>query len=192
MKPIVFISFMLIAALSIPQVRTGLESTMVGQMVVQIPLLAFTGYLFGTSFRKHVWKPEWGQYNPDGIPGLFIAIFTSIFWLLPRSLDAALNSTTFELAKYLTAPLMIGLPLAFSWGRLSPVVKGFIWANVISMLFVMGWLYANAPIRLCNNYLKGQQVNLGITLIGLSLFFLLSFFCRAFFIGEKRISPPLR
>lgn len=192
MKPIVFICFMLIAALSIPQVRTGLESTMVGQMVIQIPLLAFTGYLFGTGIRKHVWKPEWVQYNQNGIPGLIIAIFTSIFWLLPRSLDAALNNTTFELAKYLTAPLMIGLPLAFSWGRLSPIVKGFIWANVISMLFVMGWLYANAPVRLCNNYLKGQQVNLGITLIGLSLFFLFLFFCRAFFIGEKRISPPLR
>ncbi|WML38214.1 hypothetical protein RCG19_13375 [Neobacillus sp. OS1-2] len=180
MKRNILIGLGLVAILSIPQVRTSLVDTMIGQMIIQIPLLALAGYFLGSGFRK-----DDSEYNSLGIPGLLIVLFASIYWLLPRSLDAALNSSVFEILKYVTVPLLIGLPLAWSWGKLPGTVKGVVWANVISMLFVMGWLYANAPIRLCNNYLIGQQNQLGTTLMVLSLLCLLAFFCKVFFIGIK-------
>lgn len=182
MKLKFFIGLGLAMFLSIPQVRTSLVDSMIGQMVMQIPLLALAGFLLGSSIRRRERSP----YNDYGIPGLLIAIFASIFWLLPRSLDAALNSAFYETMKYITVPLFIGLPLARSWRRLAPTVKGFVWANLISMIFVMGWFYANSPIRLCNNYLKGQQTQLGMTLIVIAILLLLSFFIKAFFLGDKK------
>ncbi|WP_102348503.1 hypothetical protein [Bacillus sp. Marseille-P3661] len=87
--------------------------------------------------------------------------------------------------KVVMIAFLIGLPLALSWKSLNITVKGFIWSNVISMTFVMGWLYANAPTRLCNNYLNDQQILLGNTLMSISLILLLVLFFKVFFVGFK-------
>lgn len=178
------LSIILIIILCKPSVRTGLEDSMIGQMLIQIPLLAISGYLFGSGIRKRIDKIV-SNINSYGSLGLLLVVFTSTYWILPRALDAALNSAFYETMKFLTVPLLIGLPLALSWGKLPSIVKGFVWANLISMQFVMGWLYAEAPIRLCNNYLTGQQVQLGKTLMALSLLWLFLFFGKAFFFGLK-------
>lgn len=183
---LVFLSFTLVLTLSIPQIRHGLEESMVGQMLIQIPLLALTGYILGLGIKQL--KPSvLSRYNSYGIPGLLIVTFASTYWLLPRSLDAPLNSAIFEVMKFATVPLLIGLPLALSWERLHFNVKGFVWANVISMNFVMGWLYDNPSIRLCNNYLTEQQLQLGRVLMTSSVLLLLFFLGKFFFIGSKNI-----
>lgn len=179
------ISLGLVLVLSIPPIRHGLEESMIGQMLIQIPLLAVAGYILGHGLRKRM-SPLLSRYNSNGIPGLLIVFYALIYWLLPRSIDSALNSTFFEMLKYITVPIMIGLPLALSWDRLNLTVQGFVWTNVIAMSFVMGWLYANSPVRLCNNYLTEQQLQLGNTLMLISVFLLLSFFCKFFFIGLKK------
>lgn len=178
------ISLGLVLVLGIPPIRHGLEESMIGQMLIQIPLLALAGYILGIGLRKRM-SPFLSRYNQYGIPGLLIVFFVNIYWILPRSIDAALNSAFFETIKFITVPLLIGLPLALSWGSLHLTVKGFVWTNVISMFFVMGWFYANSPIRLCNNYLTQQQLQLGNSFMVISVFLLISFFCKFFFVGIK-------
>ncbi|NWQ44072.1 hypothetical protein MLOOGBEN_25640 [Bacillus sp. EB106-08-02-XG196] len=179
-----FISLGMVLVLSIPPIRHGLEESMIGQMLIQIPLLALAGYILGIGLKKRM-SLLLSRYNHYGIPGLLIVFFANIYWILPRSIDAALNSALFETIKFITIPLLIGFPLALSWRSLHLTVKGFVCANVISMSFVMGWFYANSPIRLCNNYLTEQQFQLGNSFMLISAFLLISFFCKFFFIGIK-------
>jgi len=86
-------------------------------------------------------------------------------WMLPRMLDAALQSPLVEAAKFTAVPLLVGVPLALSWPLLPPVARGFIWANLISHASVLGWLYTVAPNRLCTRYLYDQQALVGVALL---------------------------
>jgi hypothetical protein len=104
--------------------------------------------------------------------------------MFPRALDGALASPIMELAKFFSLPLLAGLPLALSWPRASLVGRGFIVANAISMLAVVGWLYRVSPVRLCNYYLFDQQVMLGNALLWLALLLGLAFGARLF-IGAR-------
>ncbi len=149
-----------------PPVAQVLESSMVGHVVIQIPLLVLAGWLIGAALGTapgvRVFLDEW---NPAGIPGLLAAVFTALFWMLPRSLDQALADPAAELAKFASLPLLAGLPLGLSWGRLPTAARGFVWANLVSMLAALGWLYLDAPVRLCNAYLTDQQAMLGWVLL---------------------------
>jgi hypothetical protein len=156
----------LLGFLGIPQVTEWLESTMTGQMLIQIPLLVVAGYWLGrylaVSFPGlHSWL--------GGIPGLLIVVFTMLFWMLPRSLDATLDSSTMESAKYLTLPLLAGVPLGVGWSRLGFIAKGLVWTHLISMVFIMSWLYTASPIRVCNRYLLDSQQTAGRILFGVGI-----------------------
>ncbi|WP_102348502.1 hypothetical protein [Bacillus sp. Marseille-P3661] len=70
----------LILLLSIPLIRNALVSTMVGHMIVQIPLLAVGGYLIGISIRDRIGGLI-KSYNSHGLVGLLIALFTALYWL---------------------------------------------------------------------------------------------------------------
>ena len=52
------------------------------------------------------------------------------------------------------------------WG--DPVVLRRILGNLLSMTVVVGQLYIDSPLRLCNAYLLDDQVRLGHWLIGLA------------------------
>jgi hypothetical protein len=95
-----------------------------------------------------------------------LAVLTLLFWMLPRSLDAALDHSIMEVAKFITLPLLTGLPLYHSWAGLSLIGRGIVWSNFIAMLFVLAWLYLAAPLRICNNYLLNAQEALGWYLFG--------------------------
>lgn len=151
------------ALLAVPPVRQGLEATLAGHMAVQLPLLVAAGWLLGSaSGPARAGGPR--GLNGHGLPGLLAALFTLAFWLLPRSLDAAVQEPAWELAKLVTVPLLAGVPLARSWPRLPPLARAALWANLLPMLWVMGWLYMRSPVRLCNSYLLDQQTLLGVTL----------------------------
>ncbi len=167
--------------------RQYLAVSMIGQMLIQIPLLVVSGYLLGRGIQGRCETIQ-DSYNHNGIPGFLIALFTSFYWILPRSIDAALNSGWMELFKFVTVPLLIGLPLALSWKKIASIFKGFVWANVVSMCFVMGWLYVNAPVRLCNNYLTNQQVALGRTLMSLAIIVFVFFFLKIFLFDFQKTS----
>lgn len=136
-------------------------------MVGQIGLLVVAGWCLGRSWAP-VTAGELGDWNRYGATGLVVAVFTLAFWMLPLSLDFALQEPAWETAKFLSVPLLAGLPLARSWSRLPILARALLWAHLIPMLVVMGWIYNEAPVRLCNAYLLDQQTLLAWTLWGLA------------------------
>ncbi len=151
----------LIALLSlIPPVRHGLEASMTVQMLVQIPVLILAGSLLVSALPSRL-RTCAGGWDWGGVSGLVLATLVMAFWMLPRSLDASTTDPLFASAKFITVPLVIGLPLAFSWPRAGFVVRGVFLAEFVATFFRLGWVYRVSPIRLCNNYGIDDQQRLG-------------------------------
>jgi hypothetical protein len=152
--------------LALPTSRTALEAVMTDHMLVQIPLLALAGWLAAGAFdppqayRAGDWR---------GWTGTVAVLVVSSFWMLPRMLDVALVDGGWELAKFLTLPLMVGVPLRWSWPALSPLGRAFVLTNAISMAAFVGWLYLAAPLRVCVYYLADQQLAAGKGLLWVAL-----------------------
>lgn len=159
----------LFLALLAPPVKHALEVSMTTQMLVQIPLLVCVGWLLRAAMPTRALALT-ASWDYRGLTGLVLASVAAVFWLLPRWLDAGVTEPRMAGAKYLTVPLLIGLPLAVSWPRMSFVVRGVFLLEFIATLFRMGWLYLIWPDRLCNNYLLNDQQRLGqyLVLIGVS------------------------
>jgi hypothetical protein len=151
---------LLVLALLAPPIRHGLEATMSAQMLVQIPLLVAAGWLLSHAVPAHV-LARVERWNHGGIAGLVLVGFVSTFWMLPRSLDAATSQPLMAAIKYLSVPMLIGLPFAVSWPRMGFVVRGVFLAEFVATCFRLGWVYLIAPIRLCNNYALNDQQRLG-------------------------------
>ncbi len=167
----------LIALLALPVWRGLLESSLINHMLIQIPLLALAGWMIGRALFSSLFS----DWNERGIPGLLVALFAMLFWMIPRWLDAALSEPLWEVVKFITIPLLIGAPLAISWPRMSSFTRAVVWTNAISMLVVIGWLYVAAPLRVCNNYLVNQQEAFGYMAIYLALAIALYWIGTAFF-----------
>jgi len=156
-----------------PPIAAWLEQTMVGHMLLQIPLLALVGSLVARGiFGRH--GARLAGFNAAGIAGLLMAVFVAAMWMLPRTLDAALRDPVVEVAKFTSVPLLMGAPLVLSWPLLPPVARAFVWANVISHAAVLGWLYCATPDRLCARYLIDQQATLGAAMLIIAAVLLLA------------------
>ncbi|WP_027257610.1 hypothetical protein [Leisingera aquimarina] len=127
-------------------------------MLVQMPLLVLAGVQLVWDLRE---RREWA------VPLLLTALTVFLFWMLPRNVDWALTPAG-EAAKYLGLPLLLGLPLRLSWPWLDPILRGFLKANALSMLGVLGFLYTHAPVRICNSYLVSAQQDLGFSFLYLA------------------------
>ncbi|MCC3355580.1 hypothetical protein [Bacillus sp. REN16] len=173
------IGILLLLFVSVPYVRLMLEASMVATMLIQIPLLVVSGYFLAKGFPKK-WQTFFLFFNGNGIAGILITLFILTYWSLPRSIDAALNDPLMEFAKYISLPFLAGLFLYYSWQLLGPISKAFIWANMISMIFVMSWLYLASPARLCNNYLVTEQQELGKAMFILGMGICIVFMGRVF------------
>ena len=89
-----------------PPIAAWLEQTMVGHMLLQIPLLALVGSLVARGiFGRH--GARLAGFNAAGIAGLLMAVFVAAMWMLPRTLDAALRDPLVEAAKFTSVPLLI-------------------------------------------------------------------------------------
>ncbi|WP_458413699.1 hypothetical protein ACNQFZ_02000 [Schinkia sp. CFF1] len=174
----------LLILLALPPVKHLIESYMVGQMVVQLPLLVLAGFFLGKALQTKI-PMDQAESNKNGIPGMLLAIFTIAFWMLPRSIDASINEVLFSMAKYSSLPLLAGIPISYSWKRLNSISKNFILANLISMFVVMGWLYLESPVRLCNNYLVGQQLLLGKTYFFITGLLIITGIFRSFMVDHR-------
>lgn len=174
------VSYLLLAA---PAARTGLEATMTGHMLIQIPLLTAIGIIacqLLTVRRQEMLLAVAG----GPVPWVLLALFASSYWMLPRALDGALASPVMEAAKFLSLPLLVGLPLALAWRRLNSISRSFVVTNFISMLAVLGWLYIAAPVRICNNYLVDQQTVAGWLMVKLALLFFTCWLATLFISGN--------
>ncbi|MFZ5509067.1 MAG: hypothetical protein ACOZCP_03325 [Pseudomonadota bacterium] len=175
--------------LALPPVRGWLEASMTAHMLVQIPLLAATGFALHWAIPER--RREALRAAAGGpLPFLLTALFASAYWMLPRALDAALLDGRAELAKFLSLPLLVGWPLALAWERLGLIGRGFVWTNFISMLAVLGWLYLAAPMRVCNGYLVLQQHDAGMWMIRLSLALFL-WWLGSLFVGATQLGTAM-
>jgi hypothetical protein len=165
-------ALVLLVVLLAPPVRHALEASMTTQMLVQIPLLITVGVLLSAAVPARI-NAAMAAWDYRGITGLVLATLVGAFWMLPRSLDAAVTDPQFDIAKYLSAALLIGLPFALSWKRMGFIVRGVFLLELIATFFRLGWLYLIWPSRLCNSFLLDDQQRLGryMLLIGALLFF---------------------
>ena len=161
----------LFGILVVPPLRQALESSMSSQMLVQFPLLVAVGLLAARTLPARFVGAVDG-WNHRGIAGIVLLSVASAFWMVPRLIDASVTDPRITLAKYLSLPLLVGLPLALSWPRMGFVVKGVFLLEGIATFFRLGWLYLAWPDRLCTLYLQGDQQRLGkaLLLIGTALF----------------------
>lgn len=152
----------------LPPARHGLQASMTLQMLVQIPLLAAVGYLLRDAVPAGA-SAVIGRWNHLGISGLVLASLAGACWMLPRSLDAAVTEPWVEAAKFISVPLLIGLPFGLSWPRMNFIVRGVFLTEFIASFFRLGWLYMVSPVRLCNNYLLGDQQRLGSYMLSIGV-----------------------
>jgi hypothetical protein len=174
--------------------RIALERDMALHMTVQVPLLIALGVLLAAPLRRH--EPRWlADADWLGIPGIAAVVLGTSFWMLPWALDQAVADPHFDLIKFLSLPLFVGLPMGLSWQRMPPLGRAFIWANFIPKLGAVGGLYLAAPTRLCAYYRLDQQVAAGWTLIFIAVALGMLWFIAAF-IGwpprekEQRLDAP--
>jgi len=141
--------------------RVPLERHMVTHVLVLLPALTAAGWFAGRAMADR-WPDLLSRdWNAAGATGLLAALLTGAFWMLPRIFDWSLSEPLGEVAKFVSLPLFLGVPLALSWRRAPVLVRGFLKASAISMALTLAWVYTNAPVRLCTSYLTGQQEQLG-------------------------------
>lgn len=166
------LGLVLLAVLALPFARHGLESSMWRHMLLQFPLWMLAGALLAAALPPRL-RRAIASCNAHGITGLvWVGVLLSVL-MVPRVLDLALRDMGVELAKC-TALLLAGVLLRLSWRPAGLVLQGFFLGMLLPMMAVVGQLYIDSPLRLCNAYLLDDQERLGRWLIGLAAVFALA------------------
>lgn len=156
-----------------PELRHFVESRMALHMLLEFPLLMASGWCLrrwwlhrhpahhGTGRLEHLldWR---------GWTGATFVTVTTVVWMVPSMLDAALLSLPVALFKYLSWWLA-GWLLAASWYRMDAEVLLFFAGNVAWMAATAGLLYLEMPMQLCVNYLQADQQHAGLGLVVLAV-----------------------
>jgi hypothetical protein len=150
-----------------PTLRQALEASMWRHMVLQFPLLMAAGALLAAALPPRA-RGAVARWNAHGIAGLVGVAMVLGVLMVPRVLDLALRDGATEAAKC-AALVLAGAALRLSWRAAGLVVQGFFLGNVLPMTAVVGQLYIDAPLRLCNAYLLDDQARLGQWLIALAV-----------------------
>ncbi len=174
--------------LLLPPVHHVMQASMTALMLVQIPLLACTGYLLGRLMPARFLRST-QRWDEGGVTGLILASLATMAWMLPRILDASINSPWVALAKFVTVPLLIGLPLGISWPRAGFVTRGVVMLELVASCFRFGWLYLISPERLCSNYLLDDQQRLGRALLIIGAVLGAAMAWKLLF-GHFKLNPP--
>jgi hypothetical protein len=151
-------------ALALPPLRGALDSSMTLQMLLQLPLLALAGWWLRPLLSGRV-VGALSRWNRSGVSGLLLASLATMVWMLPRTMDAVIDTPWIGVAKFVDVPLLVGLPLAISWPSAGFVVRGVFLLETIATAFRLGWLYLVSPQRLCSNFLLDDQRHLGELLL---------------------------
>ena len=150
--------------LALPWTREAMESSMWRHMLLQFPAWLLAGALLAAALPPRA-RAAVARWNAHGIAGLLAVAVTLAVLMVPRVLDLALRRPDIEAAK-LAALLLAGVALCLSWRPAGLVVQFFFLGNLLPMMVVVGQLYIDSPLRLCNAYLLDDQARLGAWLIG--------------------------
>lgn len=159
-----------------PAVRAWLEATMWRHMLLLFPLWMLAGACLAGALPPAL-RARAARWNAHGIAGLVGVGVVLAVLMVPRVLDLALRDPVVECAKC-AALLLAGAALRGSWGAAGLVVQGFFLGNVLPMTAVVGQLYSDTPLRLCNAYLQDDQARLGAWLVGVAALLALAWLAR--------------
>ncbi|SOB99377.1 hypothetical protein SAMN05880501_102194 [Ureibacillus xyleni] len=157
--------------LILPPVASLAESVMTIHMHMQMPLLVVVGFLF-TPFLKQTFPNFFVQWNAKGVPGILLFMVITVYWMLPRAMDEALNIRAIETFKFISLPFFAGVPLRDSWSKMNRLWKSITFIFLTLTYGMIGILYILTPIQLCNNYLMLEQKTLGWSSLVTALCFL--------------------
>ena len=157
----------LLALLIVPVARHALEASMWRHMMLQFPAWMAVGALLVAGLPASA-RGRVARWNAHGIAGLVTVAVVLALLMVPRVLDLALQRPLVEVIK-LAALLVAGAALALSWQRAGLVLQFFFLGNALPMMVVVGSLYVDSPLRLCNAYLLDDQVRLGRWLVALAV-----------------------
>lgn len=164
-KPVYSIGLgvVLLFALVLSPLRHLLESGMSLHMLAQYPALMLAGALIAAAVPARL-RCCLSAWNAMGISGLAaFGLIVSVL-MIPRALDLAVIDYRAESVK-VAALLVAGAVLRPSWRRAGVVVQGFFLGNVLPMTIVVGTLYQDSLLRLCNAYRLEDQQQLGFALV---------------------------
>jgi hypothetical protein len=150
-----------------PPLRQALESSMSLHMLVHYPALLLVGALLATTVPRDA-RRRLAAWNALGISGLAACALVLAVLMIPRVLDLALVDARVEGVKT-AALLFAGAVLYPSWRAAGLVVQGFFLGNVLPMTAIVGTLYQDSPLRLCNAYRLEDQQHLGQGLVWLAI-----------------------
>lgn len=171
-NPQIFALLMLLCLAVAVGLRTELTALMSLHMLVQIPLLVLAGifaqqFYFISKNPKPKQNKAW-NYNEYGLPGLILVSLVGAYWMIPKALDDALVDWRIAAFKYFGLPIC-GWILMASVRRANVVIKVFFLGNFCWMSAIVGMVYLDQPIRLCNAYLQSDQDWAGRGLIALAI-----------------------
>jgi len=177
----------LLGLLLLPALRQWLTASMWRHMVLQFPLWMLAGACLAVALppaaRAHV--ARWNAYGISGLVGVGTVLAVL---MVPRVLDLALVSVPIETAKCV-ALLLAGAALRLSWQAAGLLMQGFFLGNMLPMTTVVGQLYIDSPLRLCNAYLLDDQVRLGTWLISMAGLLALGWLAQVTWMVLRRETP---
>ena len=156
----------LAAILAFTPVRLWLESSMWRHMLVQFPLWMLARFFLAGALGARA-RERIAPWNAYGISGLVATAVVLAVLMVPRVLDLALVRPGIEIAKC-TALVVAGAALRVSWRPAGLVVQGFFLGNMLPMMAVVGQMYIDSPVRVCDAYLLDDQARLGQWLVGVA------------------------
>lgn len=154
-----------------------LTASMALHMLVHIPALLLAGMFAWraaaardggrNAFLSSVLQ-RYREYDEFGIPGLLLASFAGAYWMLPKALDQVQAVPWAGVLKFFVL-FILGMILLDSLVRANRVIKLFFLGNFCWMAAIVGILYQDDSVRLCNFYLVSDQVVAGRGLLALSI-----------------------
>jgi hypothetical protein len=129
------------------------------------------------------------RWNAHGIAGLVGVALVLAVLMVPRVLDLAARR---HRGRQVRRAAAAGAALRLSWRAAGLVVQGFFLGNMLPMTAVVGQLYIDAPLRLCNAYLLDDQARLGQWLIALAVLLALGWLAQVGWWMARREGAPHR
>lgn len=186
-------AWLLLLLMLFPPFRRVTESSMTAHMLIQFPGLMLAGALLAKSLPTR-WASAAQRWNELGIAGLVGTTLTLAVLMVPRVLDLALVDGRVEGLK-LFALVASGAALRLSWQRAGVVVQAFFLGNILPMTAVVGILYQNSAVRVCNAYRLDDQQDLGLALVLIAIAIALAWSIHALWRSTSRRAeaiPPSR